>query len=156
MVDSDDVMAKGDRPMIYQVAPTYVFALFVLRGLTVDSHYLRTTAFSELMADTAAKLTALRVKTTELMFAPLFQMQNRLPGPKLRAGAMKTRVQIDQDLADAVSCAEACAERLRTDGAFDDGRLVQFFLSKAPFLSTEQKRNKVAREISAYTRRFVS
>lgn len=149
-VYSDDVTTKVmQRQVNYEAARVYVFALFVLRDLIADSNYLRSAEFFKLKADTATKLTAQRVKMGEEMFAPL-----KIPGMNVGVDAQQIRAQIDKDLGDAVAGAKACAERLQNDGIFNDERLVQFFLAKAPHLSTEQKRKTVARELSAYTHQF--
>lgn len=149
--DISDVTAKVmQRQLIYEISRAYAFALFVLRGLKNDSRYLSTNEFVALLTQTQQKLVAQRLKAAEAIFGPM-----KLPGLRVEADAAKISAEINRELADAVSCAEACANRLRTDGKYDDQRLVRFFVSKAPLLSTEQKRNKVAGEVSLYTKRFV-
>jgi hypothetical protein len=148
----DDVTAKVmQRQLIYDIARLYTFALFVLRGFKDDSRYSNTGEFGALLAQTKQKLVSQRLKAAEVMFGSM-----KLPGVSLAADPEKVRTEIDRELADAISCAEACANRLRTDGNYDDQRLVRFFVSKAPLLSNDEKRNKVARELSLYTRRFVN
>lgn len=150
-VYSDDVPTKVmQRQVNYEAIRLYVFALFALRGLIADGKYLQSTAFAKLKASNAEKLVAQRVKMGELMFAPL-----KIPGMTVGAEGEEIRTQIDRDLNAAVSGAKGCAERLRNDGALNVERLVEFFLAKAPHLTTDQKRNRVAREISGYTEQFV-
>jgi hypothetical protein len=87
------------------------------------------------------------------MIAPM-----QMPGLSLSIGpdTTKIKIDIDRDLQDAVSYAESCANRLRKDGIYDGRGLVEFFVRKAPFLSNDQKRNRVSREVSAYTEGFAN